>query len=122
ETAPAKTPTHQDTMKPKAWFRDPVGGVLVGLGIGGVGAGAALMGIASSRAKSIGNYELNTEYVDARDGAKKLNTGGIVALSVGGALLVSGIVWWAVLARKNKASQSASLWIVPGRGGARERE
>ena len=120
EPAPVKAPADRGTKKPKAWFRDPVGGVLVGLGVGGVGAGAALMGIASSRAKSIGNADLNTEYEDTRDAATKLNTGGIVALSIGGALLVSGIVRWAVVARKNKqneASQSAALWLQPERSG-----
>lgn len=112
--APAQPSTQRDTAKPKAWFRDPVGGVLFGVGLGGVGAGAALMGIASSRAKSIGNVDLNTEYDDTRDGATKLNTGGIVALSLGGALLVSGIVRWAVVAKKNKAAQSAALLLQPG--------
>jgi tetratricopeptide (TPR) repeat protein len=118
EPEPVTAPQKRDApKKPKAWFRDPVGGVLVGLGLGGVGAGAALMGLASSRAKSIGNVELNTEYEDTKAGAAKLNTGGLVAVSIGGALLVSGIVRWAVVARKNKASQSAALWLQPGQRG-----
>jgi tetratricopeptide (TPR) repeat protein len=107
EPQPGPTPTKNDAG-PRAWYRDPAGGVLVGVGVAGIGAGAALMGIAGSRAKSVGDEDLNTEYESERSSANKLNTGGVIALSIGGALVVAGVVRWVVLAKKNK-SQTAHL-------------
>ena len=112
EPAPIKPREDEGKDTTKAWYKDPVGGVLVGIGVAGVVTGGALMGVASSRAKSVGDADTNQDYVDAKDSAKTLNTGGVVALSVGGALLVGGIIRYAIVAKKNKA-QTARLFVSP---------
>lgn len=104
-----------DPPKAKKWFLDPAGGVLSGLGIVGVVGGGALLGVASSNAKKVGDQDTNTDYLDARDGATQRRNGGVAALAIGSTLLVAGVIRYAVVAKKSKRA-TASLWVDP-RGG-----
>ncbi len=111
EPEPAPTPVREDAPpKAKAWYADPVGGVLVGVGVVGVGVGAGLMGAGASRAGKAADAGSHSEYLDMRDGATKLRNGGAAALSIGGALLVGGIVRYVLVAKKAKQGGKASAW------------
>lgn len=106
ETPPQ--PVGQDDQpKAKAWYQDPVGGVLVGVGVAGVGTGIGLLAVASSRAKGASELDAHSEYLDARDGATSLRNGGAIALSIGGALVIGGVVRYLLVAKK---SGQASAW------------
>lgn len=88
-----------DASPPARWFRDPAGGVLVATG--GVSAviGGSLLGFAIGRDRKAGGEPTEGEYVDAKDAVKAPHRAGIVMLAAGGALLVGGIIRWAVVAR-----------------------
>ncbi len=118
EAAPVAAPTERDDEpKAKVWFKDPVGGVLSGLGVAGVGAGAALLIVASSTAKNAPDAPSLADYTEQGDRAVTLRNAGAGVLSVGGALLVAGIIRYTLVAKKNKASATASVWTAPGGGG-----
>lgn len=119
DPAPAPTPVKPKDDEPKAkkWYLDPAGGVLTGLGVAGVGAGAALLGVASSTANNAPNAATVGDYNDDSDRAVTFRNAGAGVLSVGGALLVAGIIRYALVAKKNKASATASVWTAPGGGG-----
>lgn len=110
EPEPEQKPVVKDEQpKAKRWYADPVGGVLVGVGVVGVGVGAGLLGVAGSKAKKVGDAEMHTEYLDMRDGATKLRNGGAIALSIGGALVIGGVVRYLLVAKKGKQGK-ASAW------------
>lgn len=103
--------------KSKAWYRDPAGGVLTGLGVAGVGTGVALLVVASSTAKNAPDAANVSAYRDESDRATMQRNVGAAVLSVGGALLVAGVVRYVLVAKKNKSNATASLWTAPGGGG-----
>ena len=100
-------PVNDEQPKAKAWYKDPLGGVLVGVGVAGVGAGAALMGLASSKAGKAADQDTHQAYLDEQDSATKLRNGGAIALSIGGALVLGGVVRYVVVAKKNKQAKTA---------------
>jgi tetratricopeptide (TPR) repeat protein len=112
EPEPEPAPVTKDEPPPskaKRWYADPVGGVLVGVGVVGVGAGAGLMGAAASRAGKVADEGSHSDYLDARDGATKLRNGGAIALSIGGALVIGGVVRYAIVAKQGKQVK-ATAW------------
>jgi tetratricopeptide (TPR) repeat protein len=93
EPAPAPPP------KRSSWIRDPLGGVLTTIGLAGVATGGALIGVARDEGAHAGDsYQ---RFADAQN-AMSLWTGGVVSLSVGGALILGGIVRYAVVARRSR--------------------
>lgn len=117
EPEPEQKPVVKDEQpKAKRWYADPVGGVLVGVGVVGVGVGAGLLGAAGSKAKKVGDAEMHTEYLDMRDGATKLRNGGAVALSIGGALLIGGVVRYVLVAKKGKQGKASAWQLSPELG------
>ncbi len=111
----AKTDDKQP--KVKEWYKDPAGGVLTGLGVVGVGAGAALLIVASGNAKGAPDAPSLADYNSQSDTALTQRNAGAGVLSVGGALLVAGVIRYVLVAKKNKASATASVWTAPGSGG-----
>lgn len=116
EPPPPEPVGTDDQPKAKAWYKDPVGGVLVGVGVAGVGAGVGLLAVASSRAKGASELDSHTDYLDARTGATSLRNGGAIALSIGGALVIGGVVRYLLVAKKNKA---ATAWRMSPQLGPR---
>jgi tetratricopeptide (TPR) repeat protein len=106
-------PAPQDDVRP--WHRDPVGGVLLGVGLAGVAVGFGLYGGAASLAKSVGDEDTNQDYADGRRRATGLRNGSIIAISVGSALLVGAVIRYATQARKTKRGE-ATAWF-DGHGG-----
>jgi hypothetical protein len=98
---PSTTADEPRTAPPSRvkWYRDPAGGVLVATG--GVSAiiGGSLLGFAISRDRKAGGAATEGAYVDAKDAVEKPHRAGIAMLATGGALLVGGIIRWAVVAR-----------------------
>ena len=97
---PAFLPTR---AAPPSWRRDPLGASLTALGLAGLAAGGALVGVAVNQLDHAGDsYQ---RYADARS-APTLRTAGLVTLSVGGALVVAGVLRWALVgvrARRERA-------------------
>ncbi len=116
DPVPAKL-EDEDPPKAKKWYLDPIGGVLTGVGLVGVGVGAALVITATSAADDAPDAASVTDYMDERDRATTMRNAGAAVLSVGGALLVGGVVRYLIVAKKNKATPTAAVWYVPGSGG-----
>lgn len=116
-----RTPS-QRPRKEAAWYRDPAGGVLVALGGVSVVIGGSVLGIALSRDKKAADAANEGGFVDRKDSARTQHRVGIAVLSIGGALLVAGIVRWAVVASKGQRSPPSNarvgFGVAPARRGA----
>lgn len=108
--APPKRPAGS----PRAWYRDPAGGVLVATGGVSTIIGASVLGLALSRDRKAAGADTEGSYVAEKDAVRTPHRAGIAVLSVGGALLVAGIVRWAVVASRAKqgarAHAGSSWW------------
>lgn len=102
--SPTPTPatTTDEPTPTRPWYRDPWGGVLVGAGVAVAATGGVLVGVAHARADDAGDAPDDRAFGDELQGARRLETGGAIALGVGGALLVAGIVRWAVLGTRGR--------------------
>ena len=130
-TPPPATPPTTDTSSPpiesqpspsapqapegRAWWKDPVGGALVGAGAVGVGLGVVFLvqgSAAESDAKAAMSYD---DYVALDDRAKSRGQLGVVSLVAGGALAAGGIVWYAT----HKPSHATTItgWLDGQSGG-----
>jgi hypothetical protein len=106
ETATDDAPGKKDDFDPRAdKIGVIVGATLVGVGVAAVAAGGTLMGVAAGRANATDEATSQARYDELRKEAKSLNTGGIVALSIGGALLVGGVVQLAIVGAKRKRAK-----------------
>jgi tetratricopeptide (TPR) repeat protein len=94
--SPSPSPAHE-----RSWRRDPLAASAVAVGLGGIVAGGVLVGLAKARLDvASDSYQ---KYSDAR-GWPNVWTGGIVSLSVGGALVAFGVVRYAVVAARARRS------------------
>lgn len=90
-----------ETVTPRRpWHRDPLAAALVAGGGVALVAGAVLVPLAYRTAKRADDAPDDRAYADRFATASRLELGGAIALSVGTALVVGGIVRWAVLARR----------------------
>lgn len=104
--AEAAKPTSPPPEPQKPWYRDPLGGVLVGVGGAGVLAGGAvLITAAVLDPADAGDYGTFDERRQLRP--KLLLAGGITA-GVGALIGAGGAVRWVLLAKKNKDVAPAS--------------
>lgn len=119
EPEPEPVPVTNTDKQPKAkqWYKDPAGGVLTGFGVVGVGVGAALLIVATGNANGAPDAASLDDYNSQSDSALTQRNAGAGVLSVGGALLVAGVIRYVLVAKKNKASATASVWTAPGSGG-----
>ncbi len=95
-----------DEPRPRHWIADPVGGVLTGVGVATVIAGGAVMGIARQRGSEAPDMFLEDNYRDARANALQLNTAGVVTLAIGSALVLGGVIRYAVIATKRRSGSA----------------
>jgi tetratricopeptide (TPR) repeat protein len=98
EPPPAVEPSPEtDPEAPRRWYRDPWGGALVGVGLAASITGAALVGVAYRDASAAADAGDDRAFGEALDRAQRLERGGAIALSIGGALIVAGVVRWAIV-------------------------
>lgn len=98
---PEPTSARTDRSGPRPWYRDPWGGVMLGLGVGiGAGAGGTLWGLSIREARALGTAPDEAIYAEGLADARALRTGAIVSVAVGGALLVGSIIRYALLRRR----------------------
>lgn len=121
-TPPPPTPTPTPTPPPppsdegRAWWKDPVGGALVGVGLVGVGVGTVFLvqGRAADKDKATavtyGEFQRLEDRAEARG---KLGTGVLIG---GGVLVTAGIVWYATHGGGKHGTQ-VSGWAAPDGGG-----
>ena len=117
---PTVTPTPLPPPPPgeegRAWWKDPVGGALVGVGLVGVGLGTVFLvqGRAADKDKATAaNYGEFQRLEDRAQSRGKLGTGALIG---GGVLVTAGIVWYATHGGSKRGTQ-VSGWATPDGGG-----
>ena len=91
---------------PRRWYRDPWGGALVGVGLAASVTGAVLVGVAYREAGAADGAGDDRAFGEALDRAQRLERGGAIALSIGGALIIAGVVRWALVGAASRRSQA----------------
>ncbi len=109
-------PLPDDPAPPmRPWHRDPLGGALVGVGAAGVAIGIGLLAAAAvERNNPCDQYDC---FQAQRLRMDRFTIAGAVVLGVGGALLVGGVVRWAVLGKRQRARASAGPLLLPRSAG-----
>ncbi len=101
------------------WIEDPLGGVLLGVGVAGLAVGAGLSIAAGSVSRAAESADNETFYAGDRQRSRRLIAGGAVSFAVGGVLIVGAAARYAVVARRLRlaaAIGSDGAWMaVTGR-------
>ena len=111
---PEPTPTPAPNPEGRVWWKDPVGGALVGAGAVGLGLGVVFLVQGSSADKdkmSATNYD---DYVKHNERATSRGQLGVISLVAGGALITTGVVWY--VTQKKSPSTTVTGWL-DGHGG-----
>lgn len=82
------------------WQRDPAGGVLLGVGLASLVVGAGLYGGAAVERNGAADAPTTDGYRDTIDRTRRLETGAITALAIGGVLAVGAVIRYAIVARR----------------------
>ncbi len=104
----------------RAWYKDPVGGILTGVGIVGIGVGIGLYVSASSANSSADEADRYSEFERLKDKARSRGRLAVISASAGAALLVLGVAWYALRDRspaQSEAAQGLSFWLDGDGGG-----
>lgn len=83
----------------RRWYQDPLGDVLVAVGLVGAATGTSLLLVARQRRTGATDYG---QLEGAADGIQTLRIAGGSALGAGAALMVGGFIRWGLVARKTK--------------------
>jgi tetratricopeptide (TPR) repeat protein len=121
EAGPADTGTPPVADRPAAagserspWWKDPIGDTLTGLGVVGLGVGGVMLWSAREAEKNATDKNFQTQ----NDRAESRGKIGVIALGVGGALVVGGIVRYATRGGGgDKERATVTGWLSPDGGG-----
>ena len=109
-TPAANTPEPRRVELEKPWSRRPLPAVMMGVGLGALGAGTGLVAYASihdpipADARNEGHYgELTTRQ-------RGLTVAGVAVITAGAALAIGAGVIWAVLARRQRGTSVEAAW------------
>jgi tetratricopeptide (TPR) repeat protein len=94
--------------RPDAWYRDPWGGAMVALGLVGIGLGGGFAAQAMNGARGADNAPDADAYLERMRRAQMHEAVSITGFSVGGALVLGGVIRWIVVARRARARGTAS--------------
>ena len=114
--APEPAPPPAPTEAPRAWWKDPVGGALVGAGTIGLGVGTVFLVQARSADKDKASAPTYGEFQALDDRAQSRGKLGVGVLIGGGVLVAGGILWYAT--RGDSSSKTAvTAWLDGTSGG-----
>ena len=82
------------------WWRDPAGGVLVGIGAVSIATGGGLLVGGAARRRAADAEGDEAAFIDGHAFARRLTIAGAIVTGVGAALMVGGIIRYAVVARR----------------------
>lgn len=106
---PAKTP------EGRAWWKDPVGGALVGVGVIGVGMGVVFLVQGRAADQDAANAKTYPEFVSLEDRATSRGRLGVISLVAGGAAAAAGVAWYQT--HKQSSSPTVTGWLDSKSGG-----
>jgi tetratricopeptide (TPR) repeat protein len=107
-------PTSAETSP--AWWENPVGGALVGLGVVAAGVGTVFLVQGKSADSDKANATTYNDYEALNDKAESRGQLGVIGLAVGGALITGGVIWYATH-KPEQPSKTVSGWLAPSGGG-----
>lgn len=113
---PEPSPARPAGDQPRAWWKDPVGGALVGVGVVGLGVGGVFLVQARSADKDKASATTYGEFQRLEDRASSRGKLGVIGLVGGGVLVGAGIVWYATHGQ-GKHSAQVTGWLAPDGGG-----
>jgi hypothetical protein len=111
---PVEHPPSSD--EPRAWWKNPVGGALVGVGVVGLGVGGVFLVQARSADHDKANAPTYGEFRTLEARASSRGKLGMGALIGGGVLVGAGIVWYATH-RSSEHRTAVTGWLAPEGGG-----
>jgi hypothetical protein len=97
----------------KSVAKDALGHALVWPGVAVLGAGAAMLGVAHTQGDHADEAADEQAYRDRLGAAPELSQAGIALAAVGGALVVAGIVRFAVLGARARKRPTHARWSAP---------
>jgi tetratricopeptide (TPR) repeat protein len=108
-------PSSPTTPEGRTWWKDPVGGALVGAGVVGVGLGVVFL-VQGSAAESDKETAMNyDDYVALDERAKSRGQLGVISLVAGGALAAGGVAWY--VTHKQSHGTTVTGWLDGQSGG-----
>ncbi|MDB4954831.1 MAG: hypothetical protein JWO36_2400 [Myxococcales bacterium] len=101
----------------RAWWKDPVGDSLLGLGFAGLGAGAVFIVLAHNSENQKQHTTSYPEYVRLDDEATSRGQIGVISLVSGGVFVATSFAWFATHREHDRRGAVISGWCAPGTGG-----
>ncbi len=114
-------PPEQPVVPPtrRQWYRDPAGGVLLGIGAAAAGLGGGLAIGGRSRGNAASAAPTTEDFRERTGGARRLVIAGVATLAGGVALVIGAIVRYAVVSRAGRPVHGAAVGLTrraPTRG------
>ncbi|HWB76565.1 MAG TPA: hypothetical protein VG755_16480, partial [Nannocystaceae bacterium] len=102
---PTTKPTPGQPTKPKRpWYRDPAGGVLVGVGVPLFATGVAIGALAGVHDSRATKATVHGDFLDLSDKARLETRVAVSLASIGAAMIIAGAIRYGVLrARERRA-------------------
>lgn len=113
---PVRSPGGSTVDEPRAWWKDPVGGALVGVGVVGLGVGGVFLVQARAADEDKASAATYGEFQRLEDRASSRGKLGVIGLIGGGVLIGAGIVWYATHGHGKQRAQVTG-WLAPDGGG-----
>jgi len=113
----AKLPVERPLPGPEGspWWKDPIGGALVGGGVVGLVAGGVFLASASQAEQD--SRKLDSDFQEKDDLAQSRGRIGVISLIAGGALVAGGVVRYMTRSGGGKERTAVTGWLSPGGGG-----
>lgn len=92
------------------WWQDPAGVSLVAIGTAGLAAGGVIGGVAQAHRQRAADATVEERYADHEQRFESLRTAAVVTAAVGAALVVGGVIRWAVVARRSRRPGQATAF------------
>lgn len=94
---------------PPAWYADPIGASLVGVGAVGIGVGVGFFVSALSKDSRADDAATQGEFRELKDNAESHQTIAIISSAVGVVALGAGITYYVL--RRDSSDSSVSVWM-----------
>jgi hypothetical protein len=109
-------PVRPDTPPARPWYADPLGTSLVAAGTVGLSVGLGLVGRSRIDARTANDATSLQVFDDHSRRAVTLDRAGITTIALGSALLLGGIIRWAVVGTRHRGRAKAGARVPPELG------